>query len=150
MAQKRKICRFRGVNRAKTWYFDCEDFAQISYVESFQFKIQRFDIFHFKIWHVVKMLLKNLSKRKKSLFKIWNVVEFSIESLIFKTFPRSSSKVANIKEECEEFATCVCMILGAACLFVGLFFCWLMVAVMILSFALPLHLFKTLLFAKKW
>ena len=47
-----------------------------------------------------------------------------------------------IKEEWEEFATCLCMIFGPACLFVGLFFVvGLMAAAMTISSALPLHIF---------
>ena len=57
--------------------------------------------------------------------------------------------MANVKEECEEFANCFCMIIDAACLFVGVFIVvGPMMAVMTISFALPLQLFKSLYAAK--
>ena len=57
--------------------------------------------------------------------------------------------MANIKEENKEFAACLCMIIGAICLLVGfLYFLGLGMAVMTISFALALHLFKALWVAK--
>ena len=50
-----------------------------------------------------------------------------------------------IKEEYEDFATCLCMITGAACSFVGfLNILGVMMAVMTISLELQLHLFKAL------
>ena len=50
-----------------------------------------------------------------------------------------------MKEKCEEFATCLCMIIGEASLFVGfLVFVGVMMAVMAISFSLLLHLSKAL------
>ena len=57
--------------------------------------------------------------------------------------------MAIIKEEREEFALCLCMINGAVFLFVGFFFVMgLMMAVMAISFALPIHIFESLFVAK--
>ena len=58
-------------------------------------------------------------------------------------------RMTNIKQECEEFATCLCLIFAAASFFVGFFVVvGLMMAVMTISLALPLHIFKSLLVAK--
>ena len=64
--EKRKICRFHGVKWTKTWFFDRKQF--------------------FKVWHVQKILVQNLTRCKtfksksdalwKFCFKIWRVVFF--------------------------------------------------------------------------
>ena len=57
--------------------------------------------------------------------------------------------MAKIKVECEEFSTCLCLILDAACFSVGSFIIvGLMMAVMAISFALPLQLLNLLWVAK--
>ena len=57
--------------------------------------------------------------------------------------------MAIIKEKFEELAICLCPITGAACLIVAPFIIVkLMIAVMAMSFALPLHLFKALRISK--
>ena len=56
--------------------------------------------------------------------------------------------MANIKEEFEEFATCLCMIIDATSLFVvSLIVVGLMIAVMTIFSALPLYIFESLLVA---
>ena len=58
-------------------------------------------------------------------------------------------KMPNVQEECGESATCLCMITGAACLFVGSpTNLGVIMAVMASSFALPLHFFNALWVAK--
>ena len=53
--------------------------------------------------------------------------------------------MVNIKEECEEFATFLCMIVGAAYLFVGFSnILELVITVMTFSFALQLHLVEVI------
>ena len=57
--------------------------------------------------------------------------------------------MSNLKEECEEFATFVCLIVGGACSFFDLVIVVrLLMAVMTILFALPLHISKTLVIAK--
>ena len=58
--------------------------------------------------------------------------------------------MADLKEECEEFTTSVCLIIDAACLLVGLLIIvGFKMAVMTITFALPLHFFEALWVAKK-
>ena len=60
--------------------------------------------------------------------------------------------MADIKEEFEEFATCLCVIIVAACsfdcCFIIVMISLLMIDVMTISFELPHHIFKSLLVAK--
>ena len=45
--------------------------------------------------------------------------KFVSKSDFFICFPGSSIEMANMEEESDEFATCLRLIMGAACLFVG-------------------------------
>ena len=86
-------------------------------------------------------------KTKKNCSKTDALWKFWFKVWLFDCI--SGSSMANKKEECDDFATCLCMIIGAACLFVGFFIvAGLMMAVMTNSIALPLLNFESLLVAK--
>ena len=92
-------------------------------------------------------------------FKIWPDENFSIWNLThFEVFDSKSDffclwgfsiKMFNIKEECEEFTTCVYMKTGEVRTFAGFFIILCLVkAVMPISLALPLHPFSAFWLAK--
>ena len=116
-----------------------EFFSKSTALQIFYFKIRGVVFFQFKIWNVVNFLFQT-----DALWSLWFKIWF------FLCFSGPSTITANVKEESEEFATCLCMIFLEACLYAFCVILGLMMAVMTTSFALPFHIFSFFLASKKW
>ena len=167
---KQNLFRFRRVNWKKTWFFRCifslkiwiawktsnsEVDLKIIFFIHYVFlpkKLSKSDQtknFQFKLWHVIISTL-NLTWRTSFLHWLTRFEVFASKFDFFLRFPGYSIRIVNVIEECEEFATSFCMIIGVAYFFVvSSTFVWLMMAVRTISFALPFRLFKALWVAKK-
>ena len=90
--------------------------------------------------------IRNLTRRKS-----FNSKPYSQWNLCFKLrfFSIFGLEKAIMKEQCEEFTTFVCLILGRVCFFACFsFVVGMIMAVMVVLFTLPHHILKTLRKAK--
>ena len=80
-------------------------------------------------------------KTKNFYFKNWCVVIFLNQNVVLCF---SSPKQCNIKEAWEECTVFKCLKISGVCLFVVFFVVRLMMALMVLPFALPLYIFENI------
>ena len=118
--------------------------------------------FFFKIWRIVKFLIRNPTRRTIFYLKIRCVVKFLIQNLLFKS---SFQILAEFLSKCfqnqrttcgkltlawgktvfYECVACVCLTFGSIFLVIGFFMAiGFLMSVMIISFALPIYLYKCL------
>ena len=64
MQRKCKTCRFLGVTWFNIWFFVCKLLKYLARFEAFNSKSDALYIFYFKIWHVIKTFVQNLTHRK--------------------------------------------------------------------------------------
>ena len=91
------------------------------HVVKFSFQNLRRCIFSIRKMTLFETFTSKSGKAKKIKQNLTRCEEFNSKS-VFWFFSGCSIVMANIKEECEKIANCLCMIIAAACFFGGFFF----------------------------
>ena len=103
-----------------TWLDEKFSFRNLSRCKICNSKSDALYFFSFQSLTHCSFPFQSLTWRKKFYSNFGAMRSFWFEIWIFKWFSGSCLKMANRKEEYEEFATCRCMIIGEVCWYVGI------------------------------